>query len=123
MHLLGPAFTTTKFTKSKPKKWSSSAAKKKAADLNESWQAVLAKHSPKTIAKKVAPLVAPKMFVDEKRLTKSIPSKDSGGFSTKPVKQVYTGDKIIGIAAMHKSNLVPIFNDAAAKDVATMRRG
>ncbi len=36
--------------------------------------------------------------------------------------KVYTGDKIVGIATMHKSNLVPIFNDEAAKDVAQMRR-
>jgi len=43
--------------------------------------------------------------------------------STAPAeKKVYTGDKIVGIAAMHKSNLVPIFNDDAAKDVASMRR-
>jgi hypothetical protein len=35
---------------------------------------------------------------------------------------VYTGDKIIGIAAMHKSNLVPVFNDEAAKEVSSMRR-
>lgn len=34
----------------------------------------------------------------------------------------YTGDKIIGIATMHKSNLVPIFSNEEAKDVAKMRR-
>lgn len=35
----------------------------------------------------------------------------------------YTGDKLIGIAMMHKSNLVPIFNQDHAKDVSSMRRG
>lgn len=35
----------------------------------------------------------------------------------------YTGTAIIGIATMHKSNLVPIFNAEAAVDAATMRRG
>lgn len=123
MHLLGPALTTTKVSKRKPKKWPSSEAKKKAALLDSSWKAILAKHSTKALAKKVAPLVAPKMFIDESRFTKNIPSKDSGGFSTQRNYNTYTGDKMIGIAAMHKSNLVPIFNDDSAKDVAKMRRG
>lgn len=37
-------------------------------------------------------------------------------------KQVYTGDKMLGIAAMHKSNLVPIFSENDAVEVSTMRR-
>lgn len=42
--------------------------------------------------------------------------------ATKTEQKVYTGNKIVGIATMHKSNLVPIFNEQAAKDVANMRR-
>lgn len=42
--------------------------------------------------------------------------------STSKVQQTYTGTKIIGIATMHKSNMVPIFTKDEAKDVATMRR-
>lgn len=45
-----------------------------------------------------------------------------GGDTALPAKKVYTGDKILGIATMHKSNLVPIFNDQAAIEVAQMRR-
>lgn len=45
----------------------------------------------------------------------------TGAVSSKP-SPTYTGSKIIGIATMHKSNMVPIFNDEAAKDVAKMRR-
>jgi hypothetical protein len=53
-----------------------------------------------------------------------LPSRDTGGgtASLAPAK-VYTGDKIVGIAAMHKSNLVPVFNEEAAKDISKMRRG
>lgn len=40
----------------------------------------------------------------------------------KPTPQ-YTGSAIIGIAAMHKSNLVPVFSQEQALDTATMRRG
>lgn len=58
-----------------------------------------------------------------RRETPNYPSLDTFTGSTAPVeRKVYTGDKIVGIAAMHKSNLVPIFNDDAAKDVASMRR-
>ena len=58
-----------------------------------------------------------------RRETPNYPSLNTMAGSTAPApKKVYTGDKIVGIAAMHKSNLVPIFNDDAAKDVASMRR-
>lgn len=43
--------------------------------------------------------------------------------ATKAVKHVYTGDKVIGIGIMHKSNLVPIFSTDAAVDLSKMRRG
>lgn len=40
----------------------------------------------------------------------------------KPSPQ-YTGTAVLGIAAMHKSNLVPVFSQEQALDTATMRRG
>ena len=55
--------------------------------------------------------------------TKHIPSVDSGlSFAAAPPRKVYTGDKIIGIGTLHKSNAVPIFSDEEAKDIAKMRR-
>lgn len=42
--------------------------------------------------------------------------------ATKAPQKKYTGDAIVGLATMHKSNIVPIFNTEAAKDVANMRR-
>lgn len=41
--------------------------------------------------------------------------------SLKP-KKVYTGDKMLGIGTLHKSNAVPIFSIEDAKSQATMRR-
>ena len=41
----------------------------------------------------------------------------------KKEEKVYTGNEIIGIAQMHKSNDVPIRNKKSAEDVAKMRRG
>ena len=37
-------------------------------------------------------------------------------------RMMYTGDKLLGIAVMHKSCLVPIFSQEEAESVAKMRR-
>lgn len=37
--------------------------------------------------------------------------------------QHYSGErKLLGIATMHKSNMVPVFDEQSAKDIAKMRR-
>jgi len=43
--------------------------------------------------------------------------------TTRKDTQQYTGNVIIGIATMHKSNAVPIINQQQAIEVAKMRRG
>lgn len=45
------------------------------------------------------------------------------GVLAAPERKVYTGDKIVGIATMHKSNMVPVFSGEEAKDISRMRRG
>ena len=45
------------------------------------------------------------------------------GTSAKKEPQQYSGErKLLGIATMHKSNLVPVFDVEDAKDIAKMRR-
>jgi hypothetical protein len=44
------------------------------------------------------------------------------GNGAKKAANVYTGDYIMGIATMHKSNAVPITSREQAVDSATMRR-
>ena len=45
------------------------------------------------------------------------------GTSAKKEPQQYSGKrKLLGIATMHKSNLVPVFDVEDAKDIAKMRR-
>jgi hypothetical protein len=45
----------------------------------------------------------------------------SGGSKAK--EQQYSGErKLIGIGLMHKSNLVPIWDEEGAKEISTMRR-
>ena len=52
----------------------------------------------------------------------SVDSKHVGAVSSKP-RQYYTGDKILGIGTLHKSNAVPVFSNEEATDMAKMRRG
>jgi hypothetical protein len=51
-----------------------------------------------------------------------IPVTEKGvGLQTKP--QQYSGErKLLGIATLHKSNMVPVFDQQDAKDIAKMRR-
>lgn len=111
-------------TKSKSKTKKKPGWQKEQAEY-EAW---LKKHGVDTTKKRrkvTSPVVTNPVVVSGNvpRETKYYPSLNSMSGSTAPVeKKIYTGDKIVGIAAMHKSNLVPIFNDDAAKDVASMRR-
>jgi hypothetical protein len=58
-----------------------------------------------------------------RRTTEHIPSLGSGvGVAVKANDKVYTGDAMIGIGTLHKSNAVPIFKEEDAKDLARMRR-
>jgi len=55
----------------------------------------------------------------------SVPMTTSSSDTAKKEPQKYTGErKLIGIATMHKSNMVPVFEDDKqyAKDLAKMRR-
>jgi hypothetical protein len=74
-------------------------------------------------AKKFKEYVPSATFQQE---TKKYPSKDSGvGVAPKKESPAYTGEqKLIGIATMHKSNMVPIFEDnkQMAIEIARMRR-
>lgn len=64
----------------------------------------------------VAPYIRP-----TEKIT-SLNSFVSGPVNCNNTKKTYTGDKLIGIAAMHKSNLVPVFTDESAVDISHMRR-
>lgn len=53
----------------------------------------------------------------------TIKSKGDGvGVAVKKDIPEYTGDKMIGIGQLHKSNAVPIFKKEDAEDLAKMRR-
>jgi hypothetical protein len=129
MHLLPPMFSTTGKKKGK-QKWASAEAKRQAEQLEKEWQAVVAKYETKSVVKTTtSPRKLKKppvgvLRIPEGRGTRHIPSLDTGlGNASLPAAKVYTGDKVKGIATMHKSNAVPVFTDEQAQDISKMRRG
>lgn len=47
-----------------------------------------------------------------------------GGIAPKASVNVYSGErKLLGIATMHKSNMVPVFSKEDAESISKMRRG
>lgn len=57
------------------------------------------------------------------RPSPDIPSGDTyDKFVGSKKEMKYTGDKLMGIATMHKSNMVPVFKQEDAEDIARMRR-
>ena len=59
-----------------------------------------------------------------RRTTPYYPSLDSGkGVAVKKPIQQYTGDAMIGIGQLHKSNAIPVFKQSDAEDISKMRRG
>jgi hypothetical protein len=123
MHLIGPWMTTTGKKKGKTK-WRSAEQKRQAEQLQEDWQKIVSKHKIQATGKVIRKSVTSNSASNTYRSTTHIPSKPDSVVGPVTIKQTpkYTGDKIIGIGTMHKSNAVPIFNDKEAKDISTMRR-
>jgi hypothetical protein len=102
-----------------------SKPKLKPKKEREEYEAWLAKHKI-PVTKKVMPSAQPWTYTltGSVRETRKIPSLNSSlmsGGTVKP-KQFYTGDKMLGIGTLHKSNAVPVFSVEEAQDIAKMRR-
>jgi hypothetical protein len=128
MHLEGPWLSTTGKKKGKFK-WISAQAKRQHEELEQSWKNLKAKYQiEKEEKKKQQGLKSPTLVYSLKpppgrSTTANLKSVDSGvGNAVKKTAPVYTGDKIVGIGTMHKSNAVPIFSDSQAKEISSMRR-
>lgn len=133
--MLPPMYSTTGKKKGKAKFRTAEQASKARRNA-ESWNALLEKYDAKVVVeqpKSVRTNSSKNMAsyrndwrsrVDPSRLTDSIPSRDSGvGLAARPADKVYTGDAMIGIGQLHKSNGIPVFRQEDAVDVSKMRRG
>lgn len=142
MHLVGPYMTTTNYKKRKNKKLTNAQVERLRTDWkaynkrmrqihahNEQFQTfedyvayVHGHYKPKE--RKVEKFELYKPTDSYRRETATIPSLGPGvGVATKKESQKYTGDLIVGIATMHKSNAVPVMRGTSqAEDIAKMRR-
>lgn len=127
MHLEGPWLSLGGKRKGKVKFRNAEEAKR-ARELEQSWNELLKRQGIEAEEKKrakalKAPTLTYKLSAPPGRETQKINSLSTPGGSTAAVHKVYTGDKIIGIATMHKSNAVPVFSDEQAVEISRMRRG
>jgi hypothetical protein len=127
MHLEGPWLSTTGKRKGK-KKWASAEAKREALRLEQEWNELKKRHGAEQEQRRRARAATAEVYVSPAKTHRGadqpkISSRDTGWVPcTKGADKVYTGDKIIGIGTMHKSNAVPIFSDEQAIDISKMRR-
>lgn len=126
MHLVGPYLTTTQY--SRKKKQTTNKRELEAKARHEQWlkkqgldDKSLADKLPKDKkGKRKGIYEIPNYRVESAvKLSNTVASNGS-----KKEEKVYTGDQIVGISVMHKSNLVPVRKDnkEAAIDIARMRR-
>ena len=100
---------------------------RKQTEQYQEWLSSLEKKYGKVKTKKsksFIPYIPPKTYIRPERDLFRHPSLNSGfnGGGTLKPKSMYTGDAMLGIGTLHKSNAVPIFSKDDAKDQANMRR-
>jgi len=128
MHLAHPSLSMGGKRKGKVK-FRNSAEAQKARQLDAEWKELQAKWGVDAEDKKrkralaAEPLSYTLSAPPGRSTSNNIPSRVTEGGSTAPVHKVYTGNKILGIGTMHKSNAVPIFSDEQAVEISRMRRG
>jgi len=112
------------FTKTPKKKARKPTAAEREAMANMAkLEAKWDKQYGKLTSEKRRPAEIPKLAPPPGREAKVIGSRTtSGGDTSRKQTPVYTGDKMLGLGQMHKSNMVPIFRTEDAVAIATMRR-
>ena len=128
MHLHHPALSYNGKKRGKVKFRNAEEARK-ARELDASWKEMQAKWELDANEKRRQRALAAEPLTYQlstpvgRSNTHNIPSLVTPGASTASVHKVYTGNKVKGIATMHKSNAVPVFSDEEAVEISRMRRG
>jgi len=121
MHLL-PVFVTSTSTRKRKSKLTGKAKWNLAA--HEQWVEKMTKGQKAD--KKVLDKEWRRQYHDDMLVDRTAFGKTgmAPGVCAKPDEKVYSGErKLLGIATMHKSNMVPVFAKQDAEDIARMRRG
>jgi len=132
MHLLGPAYTTTQTIRRKSKTTTAKQTKLANDWLDDCKFCKRLGIKPKTFEEyqqyrsgnykpKLRGTPMPEYNVSNHR--EKYPSGAGIGVTFAKTPNTYTGDKLIGIATMHKSNSVPVFSQEDAIEISRMRRG
>jgi hypothetical protein len=121
MHIL-PAFVSTTNTRKRKSTLSGKAKLQLAA--HKQWVEKMTKGMKSD--QKVLDLIRKDEYTKNMMVDRSAFQKSgmAPGVFAKPEEKVYSGErKLLGIATMHKSNMVPVFAKQDAEDIARMRRG
>tara|TARA_B100000900_G_scaffold305299_1_gene263962 strand:+ start:2139 stop:2516 length:378 start_codon:yes stop_codon:yes gene_type:complete len=125
MHLVGPYMTTTNYKKRKHK---GLTKRDKIAQVeHDKWLRKMGAHPDQLRENKKKHADVSILSVPDYRTSgNDIPTSDviPGGSTSPKERQIYSGERrLLGVAVMHKSNMVPVFDSQDAKDIAKMRRG
>ena len=92
--------------------------------LQANWQEILRKYDVKSSGKSVYTRSISNRVIRDNADSRVYPSLDTNlGSTGKKESMVYSGDAVIGISVLHKSNAVPVFSKEEIIDIAKMRRG
>ena len=104
----------------------------KQQTLQQEWNAIVNKHRAPLEKGAIAKGIKVKLQSYSKVSDLYIPpDRDSkryksvvtlGGHTNKLPDKVYTGDKMLGVSVLHKSNGIPVFRSEDILDIAKMRR-
>ena len=124
MHLVR-GMTTLNFKKRKTK--NKSKKQLEANAKHDKWLRKMNAHPEQIAANKEKNANVPiRSIPDYSSNRNTIPTSDviPGGSTAPAERQIYSGERrLLGVAVMHKSNMVPVFDSKDAKDIAKMRRG
>lgn len=107
----------------KKMKFKSAEEKRRYEENQRSWDLLQKKYAPTKSVKSSSDRLVYNLSNPPGRERQDIRSVSTvGGSTAKKDTMQYSGDKMKGIGMMHKSNLIPIFHDHEAKEIASMRR-
>lgn len=106
----------------KKRKYASAKAAKQARINQENWENLLKKYDvKKSKVSNNKPYVPPVSF--HRSSYRDIPSLNSYvGSAVKSKGNIYSGDNMLGISTLHKSNAVPVFSKKDIESHSKMRR-
>ena len=123
MSMVGPGLTTTRYNIKNKKSKSKRLAK--AHDEHEAWLKSMGVGRTKLPTNARGERVGLNSIPDYKTRNTAKLSNKVAGHGPAKEGNTYSGERVLlGVATMHKSNMVPIFADKKddAKDIASMRR-